>query len=84
MQHSPPTRPYPPSPPPKKSKGFKNVSLGNVLSASMALKAVTFLRDDDEALYKGAGARVVCVELVGGVCEVRMLSWFVGIPPVID
>lgn len=35
--------------------GFKNVSLGNVLAASMAQKAITFVRDDngDEALYKG-------------------------------
>lgn len=32
------------------------MSLGNVLAASMAAKAITFLRDDngDEALYKGA------------------------------
>lgn len=39
--------------------GFKNVSLGNVLAASMAQKSITFLRDDngDEALYKGAYVR---------------------------
>ena len=37
------------------TEGFKNVSLGNVLAASMAAKAVTFLRSDngDEALFKG-------------------------------
>lgn len=49
------------------------MSLGNVLAASMAAKAITFLRDDngDEALYKGA-----C--FVGGVGEGVCvdLGWF--------
>lgn len=58
-------------PPP--SSGFKNVSLGNVLAASMSAKSITFLRDDngDEALYKGASLSVCRCGGLGGY----MVGW---------
>lgn len=38
----------------RQNEGFKNVSLGNVLAASLAQKAVTFVRTEngDEELFK--------------------------------
>jgi len=35
----------------RQKHGFKNVSLGNVLTAAMADKKITFLREDDQELY---------------------------------
>ena len=34
----------------RQKHGFKNVSLGNVLTAAMADKKITFLREDDQVL----------------------------------
>jgi len=42
----------------RQTHGFKNVSLGNVLSALKTTDRVTFLKDEDQELFKSMLVKV--------------------------